>query len=366
MGFIVYNETTYPRFVRLLDELGVATQPSDMSLGSTLPARARSRSARAAPAASSPTGRWRRADALADVRRHRPLLPRCACDSRLARSPRSRRSARGSTIARYGRAFREHFLVPIIVRRLVDRSGQDPRFPGVVPAALPRQPRPDRAAPVAPVAHRHRRLAGPTSTGSSPRSGRGAVRAGSPVMQVIARRVRRDRAHEPTRHDREFDAVIMATHVDVTRRSWPTPIAARATCPRRLRLHDRTGSCSTPTPASCPDSRRAWGSWNVETADCRTRRRRADDDLPHEPAPVAARAGRLLRFGQSGRPTCATRRVIVERAMSHPLYTFRTLGAQERRRGSSRAIARRGMRRASSATAFTRTVAGPASRRPRW
>ena len=73
-----------------------------------------SRSARAAPAGSSPTCDGRAAGAVADARRHRALLPRCPRRARRradADDGDARRLARrtAATDAR----FRDHFLVPI-------------------------------------------------------------------------------------------------------------------------------------------------------------------------------------------------------------------------------------------------------------
>ena len=77
-GFIVLNDRNYPGFTALLDELGVATQPSDMSFG--VSDGADFEYAAHSPAALYANPRHLVDRALpADGRRVRALQPRGAC-----------------------------------------------------------------------------------------------------------------------------------------------------------------------------------------------------------------------------------------------------------------------------------------------
>ena len=111
-GFIVYNEHTYPKFVRLLAELGVATQPSDMSLGSTCRACATRVQLARRRRLVRPAAPRVRPGPLADDRGHPALLPR---RPRRLDGGRATRDTLGDYPRRrgFGQGFRNHFLIPI-------------------------------------------------------------------------------------------------------------------------------------------------------------------------------------------------------------------------------------------------------------
>jgi uncharacterized protein len=322
-GFIVYNEPTYPRLTGLFAELGIETQRTEMSLGHTCHACDLEFGSRhpvsmfAQPGALTRPSHWAM---IRDIRRFYAIARERLDGDVWTRDTLGEFLDAGG----YGNAFRNHFLVPVVSAVWSTSAAEIMEFPadyllrfldnhGLIGFG---KGKPWRTVVGGSMTYVDRILEQlPPAT----------LLAGDPVVDVLRATDGVTVSNLSGRTER-FDAVIMATHADVTL----TLLNDADTAERKaLGLFEyTTNDVVLHTDESLlPRRHRARGSWNVETADCR---QPADRLVMSYWMNNLQRLDTPVQYLTSVNPgdRVPDDKVIVARPMAHPKYTFRTLDGQ--------------------------------------
>ena len=321
-GFVVYNETTYPLLVRLFDELGVATQPSDMSWSlrcsrCDLEYAGSARGVFAQPAnLASPT----HLRLLADIARFNRL------GRRLVDDPRETAVGAGEflRVAGFGHGFRQHYLLPMA--GAIWSSGTA-RIEDLPLATLLRFFANHGLLGVR-SHHPWRTVVGGTASYLEPLTApyRDRIHRASPVVAI-----RRDRDAARLRladgTTSTFDAIVLATHADEALALLEDPTDRERELLGAWEYSANDTFLHT-DPALLPRRRASWASWNYHLDDCRT---------PTERVSLSYHMNRLQSLTEPrdyvvtlnpSRPPAAAH--LLQRATyHHPTYTRRSVATQD-------------------------------------
>jgi len=319
-GFIVYNEATYPNFVALMQHLGVATQPTEMSFAASLDGGRLEYSGTslgglfAQPRNLLSPRFW---SMLRDIRRFYAEATRDA----QAAVPSAMSLGEYLAAGRYGAAFRDDHLLPMAAAIWSAPSAEILSYP---------------AAAFLRFHHNHgllrltnrpvwRTVSGASAVyvGKLRDAFSGEVRLGTPVRQV--KRSPNDVTLFGDGWSDRFDQVVFASHSDQTLALLADPSPSEAALLGAFR-YSRNRAVLHGDEALMPKRRRAWASWN----------HLGHRDRPGEACAVTYWMNRLQGLPEE-RPffltlnppdTLRGETVLHEQTYEHPVFDAAALAAQ--------------------------------------
>ena len=263
-GFLVFNERTYPNFVRLLEQLGVSSHATDMCFG------VRCRRCGLEYASQSLSALVAQRRRVLDPR-HMAMLLEIVRYFRRAR--RFLLSTEGYDLTLAGFLEREGFSRRLTRHFVLPMGGAiwSASFADMMeaPARTILQFYENHGLLAASGAPAWRTVTGGSKTYVSAiaRSVSGAIHVSSPVHRVV-RHSDGVEVHAGSGPSQRFECVVIATHADAALAMLDDPSPAEEEALGAFRYSVNRAVLHTDA-AALPRTRRAWASWNCDIHDCR-------------------------------------------------------------------------------------------------